>query len=255
MSDAPTFGWPLAVALVVLVTIAVAASWRGRVGVEREVLVAAARAMLQLAVVSTIIAAVLDRAWASSLFVVLMFVTATITGAGRVGARRDALWVALAMGACAVPVLAVVFGLGVAPLTGPAIIPIAGIVIGGTMTAHTLTARRAFDALRQDRGQVEGALALGFERPAAITIVIARHAPEALTPILDQTRTVGLVTLPGAFIGVLLGGGSAVEAASAQVLVLVGLLAAETCVVVASQRMIASGRIMPADLRVALPPR
>ena len=45
-------------------------------------------------------------------------------------------------------------------------------------------------------------------------------------PALDQTRTVGLVTLPGAFIGALLGGASAVGAARFQIVVLVGLLCA-----------------------------
>jgi putative ABC transport system permease protein len=49
----------------------------------------------------------------------------------------------------------------------------------------------------------------------------------ALVPALDQTRTVGLVTLPGAFIGVLLGGGSATQAGEIQILVLVGILAAQ----------------------------
>jgi ABC-type iron transport system FetAB permease component len=36
--------------------------------------------------------------------------------------------------------------------------------------------------------------------------------PQALVPALDRTRTVGLVTLPGAFVDVQLGGGSAVQA-------------------------------------------
>jgi UDP-glucose/iron transport system permease protein len=150
-------------------------------------------------------------------------------------------------------VLAIIFGLQVTTFTGAAIIPIAGIIIGGAMTAHTLTARRAFDALRSDRGQVEAGLALGLARPAAIALIISRHTPEALHPAIDQTRTVGLVTLPGAFVGVLLGGGSAADAAAAQILVLVGLLAAETCVAETSRRLIASGRIMPRDLRTLLP--
>ena len=51
-------------------------------------------------------------------------------------------------------------------------------------------------------------------------------------PALDQTRTVGLVTLPGAFIGALLGGASAVQAARFQIVVLVGLLCAQTITVV-----------------------
>lgn len=133
------------------------------------------------------------------------------------------------------------------------LIAIAGIVIGGSMTAHALVCRRAFDSLRSDFGQVEAGLALGFRRRWAIDNVINLHAPEALVPVLDQTRTVGLVTLPGAFVGVLLGGGSAADAAATQVLVLVGLLAAETMVVVASTWLIADGRILCADLHDRLP--
>jgi putative ABC transport system permease protein len=104
-------------------------------------------------------------------------------------------------------------------------------------------------------GQVDASLALGLARPAANSLVLSRHSPEALNPVIDQTRTVGLVTLPGAFVGVLLGGGSAADAAAAQVLVLIGLLAAETCVVEASRRLIAAERILPRDLRDALPSR
>ena len=47
-------------------------------------------------------------------------------------------------------------------------------------------------------------------------------------PVLDTTRTVGLVTLPGAFAGALRGGASAAEAGRFQITVLIGLLCAET---------------------------
>ena len=47
-------------------------------------------------------------------------------------------------------------------------------------------------------------------------------------PALDQTRNVGLVVLPGAFVGLLLGGATPLQAGRLQLLVLVGLLAAET---------------------------
>jgi putative ABC transport system permease protein len=253
VNQSPTFGWPLALALAVLLAMAIGAARSGRLLIERAIVTAGIRALVQLVAVSGVIALVLDRVWASLVFSVLMFATATATGAGRIGARRDWAWVGLALATGVIPVLAVIFGFGAAAFTGPGIIPIAGIIIGGSMTAHTLTARRAFDALRSERGTVEARLALGFLRPAAIAMVIARHAPEALTPVLDQTRTVGLVTLPGAFVGVILGGGSASEAAATQVLVLVGLLAAETLVVIGSQRLIAADRIMAPDLRESLP--
>ena len=104
----------------------------------------------------------------------------------------------------------------------------AGILIGGAMTASTLTGRRAYDELVGHFGSYEAALAIGLPAPRRRTVVIQPSAREALTPGLDQTRTVGLVTLPGAFVGVLLGGGTPLEAGAAQVLVLIGLLAVQS---------------------------
>lgn len=132
-------------------------------------------------------------------------------------------------------------------------IPIAGIVMGGAMTASTLTGRRAFDELSAQRGSYEAALALGLPSPAAAHLVIQPTAREALTPGLDQTRTVGLVTLPGAFIGVLLGGGTALEAGAAQVLVLIGPLAALAITTATLLRLIAAGRVVRNDPRRVFP--
>jgi putative ABC transport system permease protein len=64
-----------------------------------------------------------------------------------------------------------------------------------------------------------------------------------VVPALDQTRTVGLVTLPGAFVGVLLGSGDPVQAGAAQLLVLVALLAAEAIAVALTVELVARGRI------------
>jgi len=86
----------------------------------------------------------------------------------------------------------------------------------------------------------------------AIGEVIERRLSEALVPALDQTRTVGLVTLPGAFVGVLLGGGTPVQAGATQVLVLLGLLAAETITVVVAYQHMKASRLLPPDLRSRL---
>jgi ABC-type iron transport system FetAB permease component len=52
------------------------------------------------------------------------------------------------------------------------------------------------------------------------------------------------VTLPGAFVGVLLGGGTPLEAGAAQLLVLIGLLATEAIVVWVVIELVARGRIL-----------
>lgn len=115
------------------------------------------------------------------------------------------------------------------------------------MTANSLNGRRCFAALREERDTYEGALALGLEVGTVIRLVIGRHRSEALIPGLDQTRTVGLVTLPSAFVGVLLGGGSPTQAGAAQIPVLVGLLSAQTVVVVVGSLLIERRRLVPKE--------
>jgi ABC-type iron transport system FetAB permease component len=112
------------------------------------------------------------------------------------------------------------------------------------MTAASLAGRRLREELVTRRGEVEAALALGLPRRDAILEVTRPAAATALVPPLDQTRTVGLVTLPGAFVGVLLGGGTPLEAGAAQLLVLIGLLATEAIVVWVVIELVARGRIL-----------
>ena len=254
VTAAPTPDWRLAVVLVLLVALGVAASTLGSLGVRRDHLTAASRAVVQLAVVSTVIAAALASVWLSLLFVLLMYVVATATSARRIDVRRGQVpWVAAAVAAGVLPVLVLSLGSGVIPFNGSGIIPIAGIVIGGMMTAATLTGRRACDELAAQRGTYEAALALGFPASEAAFLVTQPTAREALVPGLDQTRTVGLVTLPGAFVGVLLGGGTPLEAGAAQVLVLIGLMAGQAVTCAVLLRMVASGRVLRRDLDGTLP--
>jgi putative ABC transport system permease protein len=249
VTTAPSPDWRLALVLLVLVAVAVAASRVGGLGVERNQLTAAARAVVQLSVVSLVIAAALESVGWSLAFVLLMFLVASVTSAGRIGSPRSQLpWVMAAIAAGAGPVLALILGSGTVPFNGPGIIPIAGIVIGNTMTAATLTGRRAYDEIAGSFGSYEAGLALGLTSPAAAYEVIQPTAKEALTPGLDQTRTVGLVTLPGAFIGVLLGGGTPLEAGAAQILVLIGLMAGQAMTAAVLLRLVAAGRVVRQDL-------
>ena len=157
--------------------------------------------------------------------------------------------VALAIAGGRLPVLGVIFGTGMVPLQPETLIPFGGIVVGGTMTAVSQGTRRACHALRDGLAQFEAGLALGLLPRDAAGELTGRYTAESLFPVLDQTTTVGVVTLPGAFIGVLLGGGSPAEAAAAQIVVLVGLIAAETVGVVTATRLVDSGRLLDAELR------
>lgn len=251
---APDPDWRLAVVLVALVVVAVVVSYVGQLGVGRDHVTASARAVAQLTVVSLVIAAALSSVAWSLAFVLLMYVVATATSGRRVDVpARELPWVGLAVAAGAAPVIGLTLASGVIPFNGAGIVPMSGILIGGAMTVATLTGRRASSELMGRRGEYEAGLALGLQRVDAAMLVIQPSARDALAPGLDQTRTVGMVTLPGAFVGVLLGGGTPVQAGAAQILVLVGLLAVQATTAAVLLRLMAQGRVVCTDLHGVYP--
>lgn len=236
-------GWGLAAALLLFVAVAVAVTGFGGLGVGRASAVAALRALVQLAAVSAIIVVVVGSLWLSVAFVLVMLGVAAFTSGRRMTPGRTGLLAVLPIAVGAAPVIAIVLATGAVPPTGIALVPVCGIVIGGAMTATSLAGRRALDELAARRGEYEAALSLGLLDRDAAMLLARPSASQALVPALDQARTVGLVTLPGAFVGVLIGSGDVVQAGAAQLLVLVGLLAAESVAVLVAVELVARGRI------------
>ncbi len=141
-------------------------------------------------------------------------------------------------------------------MTGVAIVPIVGILLGSTMTAISVAARRALDTLgTRAGGEVDALLSLGFSDRLARMEMIGLTAADALLPNLDQTRTVGLVTLPGAFVGVLLSTGSAAQAGAVQILILLSILLSQTCAVAITLELIARGGTITRTSRTPGPSR
>ena len=214
----------------------------GRLGHGSDSVLSALRASLQLTVVGLLIAAVLASWWLTLAFIALMLSVASLT-AGRRLAREGDWWLAgapVVLGAVAVAGGLLLSGL--VPYEPIAVVPVVGILIGGATTATTLAGKRALDALRTRHGEYEAALSIGL-LPRDSALLIARDdAALALVPGLDQTRTVGLVTLPGAFVGMLLGGATPLQAAAVQLVVLVGLLLAQSIAVLVTVELVARGR-------------
>lgn len=245
-------GWPVGIALAVLLAVALAAHLLAGYGLTRSALVAAVRALAQLSLVALLIRAAVEHLALSALLVLVMFAVGVFTTSKRIEALPAWPWSALAMACGVAPVLVIVLASRAVPFEGIALIPVAGIIVGNAMTANTLAGRRMFAALREERSQYEAALSLGMPPALAIAESVHRRAPEALLPGMDQVSTTGLVTLPGAFIGVMLGGGTPVQAATTQALVLFGIMAAQTITVLVDERLVCARKLVPPDLKGAL---
>nr|MBW4094429.1 ABC transporter permease [Acidobacteriota bacterium] len=187
-------------------------------------LIAGLRATLQLAVVALVIAQLAPHPTLAMVFVGLMFVVAVWTSGRRV-AKTGRWWIAsLPIAAGVLPVACLLLFTGVLPWNSLALIAIFGQQIGGAMATTTLAGRRLETELVQRNGEVEAAAALGFQWHEARALVTRPLAAEAVVPSLDQTKTAGTVVLPGAFVGMILGGASPWEAGLIQLLVLLSLL-------------------------------
>lgn len=229
----------LVLIVAVLAGLAALVNRLGGLQLAREDLVAAARATVQLALVGVVIAVVLRSWWLTAVFVLVMVGVAALTSGRRLVPGGRWWWALVPIAVGALPVGAVLLVSGLIPIQEVAVVPVLGILIGGAMTATTLAGRRILDALRQRRGEVEAALSIGLETRDARLLIGRADAGLALLPGLDQTRTVGLVTLPGAFVGMLLGGASPLQAAAVQLLVLVALLLVQALSVVVTVELVA----------------
>ncbi len=235
----------LAVIVIAVATLTALVNRWGGLEHSRAVLTAAGRAVLQLAVVGMVISAVLGSWWLTCAFILLMVAVASVTAGRRMTGDRSLWWAGVAVWAGAVPVSALLLASGLIPLRPIAVVPVVGILIGGAMTATVLAGRRALDALRNRHGEYEAALSLGLGERDAAMLVGRPDASLALLPGLDQTRTVGLVTLPGAFVGMLLGGATPLQAAAVQLLVLVALLLVQSLSVTVTMELIARRLLAP----------
>lgn len=254
MGDAAWFdlAWFLAgLTLIGLATVALA-RW-AHIGLGWQPIIALVRATVQLAVIATLLSGVLAAPWTVALFIVLMLTTASWTAGGRIAAlphgRRIAV-IGVVGGAAAA--LIPVFALQLVALDARQVIAIAGIVIGNAMGGATLAGRMFRQTAAQRSGEYEGWLALGAPPSQAYAEIGQMAARESMLPTLDQTRSTGLVTLPGAFVGALFGGADPVGAAQFQLVVLAALaLAKLTTGIIVTRLAGRSPYVVVMDLKAA----
>ena len=236
-----------------LVLVAIAVSRRGRLALERDVAVSAVRAAVQLAAVGALVALVFDHAGLAAAFLAVMFSIATLTAARRLaGIPRAAGGAGAAIAAGTLVALVPLLATGAFSTRPRELIPVAGILIGGAMAAAGVTGRRLAGAIEDGMAGIETRLALGVGVGDALAPLVRDAATTGLIPVLDQTKNVGLVTLPGTFVGLILGGASPAEAARVQLTVLLALLAVQIVAALVVSRLVTAALTLPGE-RVAAP--
>jgi putative ABC transport system permease protein len=162
--------------------------------------------------------------------------SAVPTWAG-VAASLALVAVAAAIAAGTAATMGSLLALGVISTQARVVIPVGGMIVSGAMVATAVTLTRIRDEAATARPAVEARLSLGL--PAAEAFAPHLHAAlrTALIPAIDSTKTVGLISLPGAMTGLILAGVSPLTAIRYQIVVMYMLLAAAALAALAAARL------------------
>ena len=255
MMAATVSPWGVA-ATALLVALTLVVSWRLKLSLHRVIFLSSTRSVAQLLATGLLLVPALrpeaHLAWAwiwSGAMVV--FATGVVRRRTKPsGGNRPSVILAAVAVACPLAVgLVVVFCFGVLPLRPWTLVPMAGIILGNTLPATAAGAIRFAELVRDERGQIEAMLALGFGARAAVRPQVARAIRTALTPEIERMRMIGLVLLPGTMTGMLLAGADPIDAVMTQMvvtfLVLGGITLTVATVVIGCSYSVVSANRLP----------
>ncbi|KAK4377572.1 hypothetical protein RND71_003868 [Anisodus tanguticus] len=219
------------VAALAVVFMAVGLSYVQKLGLEGEMIYSVFRAFVQLSIIGFVLQFIFSQKNAAWIILAYLFMV-TIAGytagqrAKHVPRGKYIAGVSILAGTAVTMFLLVI--LNVFPFTPRYIIPVTGMMVGNAMTVTGVTMKKLRDDLKIQMALVETALALGATPRQATLQQVKRSLVIALSPVLDNAKTVGLISLPGAMTGLIMGGASPLEAIQLQIVVMNMLIGAST---------------------------
>jgi len=225
-------GWDLSLAAGLVLIAGVVSLWL-RLGLERRLLVASIRTVVQLLLLGLVLRFVFEPSshWLLAVIVAVMLLAASHAAVQRSESRFPGLTL-LALASLAVSAMLttiVVTGLiiGVEPWYEPSyMIPLLGMILGNGLTGVSLCIDHLLTTLREKRNQIEMDLAMGATRWEAARGPLRSAVRRGMIPIINSMSVVGIVSIPGMMTGQILAGADPAQAAKYQIVVMFMIAAA-----------------------------
>lgn len=216
-------GWLEALASLGLVVVAVGISRWKRLETEGSILWASFRAAVQLVAVGLLFGLIFESAqamgWAWVWVVGMTLLSAEVVARRAKTVPRLRIYALAALVFAVAVTLLILFGLRVFDLKPVTLVVIAGITLGNTLPATVQAADTVTSEFVDNRGQIEGLLALGFDASGASRMATRSAVRTALLPQIERTKVIGLIALPGTMTGMLLAGAEPITAVLVQLVI------------------------------------
>lgn len=192
-----------------LVIIALAVDYKEKLGLGKDIFWAAIRAVIQLFLIGYILSSIfkLDNLLVTSAMVFFIIFNASYHAGKRASHLKNSFWISLAAIGLGTSVsLTVLFLSGTLKWTPSQIVPITGMIASNVMTAVGVGYRTMHSKFTDQKQQIQEKLALGANKKQATISIIRESIKTAMSPSIDSTKTVGLVSLPGMMSGLMFAG-------------------------------------------------
>ncbi len=219
--------WDVALAsLLILVNAGLSLSLR--LGMERTLLIASVRTVVQLLLIGLILEWVfgLEHWYAVAGVMLVMTLIAGLTAVRRAERPYPGIWLdtmlTILVSSWSITAFALLVVVrGEESWYQPQYsIPLLGMVLGNTLNGISLGMNTLTDALAAQRRQIETLLSLGASRWEAASGPVRQAVRTGMIPIINSMMIVGIVSLPGMMTGQLLSGTAPIQAVRYQIVIM-----------------------------------
>lgn len=224
MNNSTLEATPLSVFLTfILVILTIAISYKEKLKIEKEILVAALRASVQLLIVGYVLKEIfeLDNIFFTSIMVMVIIFNAAFNSKQRGKSfSYNFLIPLLTLSLVTIGTLSILIAVKALKFDPTQVVPLAGVVAGNSMTAINLVYSSLEELYEDNKEKVIEKLALGATPKQASKDIVKSAIGSGLIPTIDKARALGLVTFPGTMNGLLFAGVSPLIAISYQLMII-----------------------------------
>ncbi|WP_421866171.1 ABC transporter permease [Marinobacter adhaerens] len=220
--------WKLGLAALLVLALA-GTGYLARLGITRNLLIAALRTVIQLALIGLVLEALFASSgfyWIALMALVMLLVAGREVVA-RQGRRLQGWWAfgigtgSMFVSSFSVTVLALSVVIGPDPWYTPQYaIPLLGMMLGNTMTGVSLALDRLNESVWRQRAVIENRLMLGQTWKQALEDIRRDAMRSVMMPSINAMAAAGIVSLPGMMTGQILAGSPPAVAVKYQILVM-----------------------------------
>ncbi|KYP20978.1 iron export ABC transporter permease subunit FetB [Streptococcus parauberis] len=210
-----------------LVIITLFFSYWQKLRLEKEIIVGAIRAVVQLLLVGFVLNYIFgyENPIFTALLLLFMIVNASYNAAKRGKGIKNGFAISfLAITLGAVITLSVLILSRILHFVPNQMIPVGGMIISNSMVAIGLCYKQLLSDFQNKQEEVETKLALGADILPASIDIIRDVIKTGMVPTIDSSKTLGIVSLPGMMTGLILAGTSPIQAVKYQMMVTFMLL-------------------------------